>query len=49
MHEGRAEACGTPAEVLVDERISRVFECSLRVGVTPPAGAPFVLPQSAIV
>lgn len=47
MHEGRAEACGTPAEVLVDERISRVFECSLRVGVTPPAGAPFVLPQSA--
>ena len=49
MHEGRAEACGTPAEVLVDERISRVFECSLRVGVTPSGGAPFVLPQSVVV
>jgi iron complex transport system ATP-binding protein len=47
MHDGRAEACGTPGEVLVDERISRVFECGLKVGVTPSAGAPFVLPQSA--
>ena len=49
MLEGCAEACGTPAEVLVDERISRVFECSLRVGVTPSGGAPFVLPQSVVV
>jgi iron complex transport system ATP-binding protein len=47
MHNGHAEACGTPAEVLVDARISRVFECGLKVGVTPAAGAPFVLPQSA--
>jgi len=46
MHKGRAEACGAPAEVLNDERISRVFECGLRVGVTPPGGAPFILPQS---
>ena len=47
MHRGRAEAAGKPADVLVDERISRVFQCDLRVGVTPAAGAPFVLPQSA--
>jgi iron complex transport system ATP-binding protein len=47
MHNGQAEACGTPAEVLVDERISRVFECGLKVGMTPAGGAPFVLPQSA--
>jgi iron complex transport system ATP-binding protein len=47
MHGGRADAVGSPAEVLVDARISRVFECGLRVGVTPPAGGPFVLPQSA--
>jgi iron complex transport system ATP-binding protein len=47
MHNGQAEASGKPAEVLVDERISRVFECGLKVGVTPAAGAPFVLPQSA--
>jgi iron complex transport system ATP-binding protein len=47
MHRGTAEAVGEPAQVLVDERISRVFECGLRVGVTPPAGGPFVLPQSA--
>lgn len=47
MHHGRAEAVGGPDQVLVDERISRVFECGLRVGVTPAGGAPFVLPQSA--
>lgn len=46
MHAGRAEACGSPAEVLDDVRISKVFECELRVGVTPAGGAPFVLPQS---
>ncbi|MGB3501515.1 MAG: heme ABC transporter ATP-binding protein [Mesorhizobium sp.] len=46
MHRGRAEAVGSPSEVLVDERVSRVFECGLRVGVTPEKGAPFVLPQS---
>lgn len=47
MHQGKAEAFGTPGEVLDDARISKVFECGLRVGVTPPGGAPFVLPQSA--
>lgn len=48
MHGGRAEGIGAPADVLVDERISRVFECGLRVGVTPGRGAPFVLPQSVV-
>lgn len=49
MHRGRAEAVGSPAEVLVDERISRVFECGLRVGVAPARGVPFVLPQSVTI
>jgi len=49
MHRGRLAASGTPAEVLTDELISRVFECELRVGVPPAAGMPFVLPQSAAV
>jgi iron complex transport system ATP-binding protein len=49
MHRGRLAASGTPAEVLSDELISRVFECELRVSVLPAAGVPFVLPQSAAV
>lgn len=49
MHRGRLAASGTPAEVLSDELISRVFECELRVSALPPAGMPFVLPQSAAV
>jgi iron complex transport system ATP-binding protein len=47
MHRGRLAAAGSPQEVLSDELISRVFECSLKVGVLPMAGTPFVLPQSA--
>lgn len=47
MHRGKVASSGTPAQVLRNETISDVFECRLQVGVTPPAGAPFVLPQSA--
>jgi len=46
MHRGRLAAAGAPGDVLSDELISTVFECDLKVGVLPPAGAPFVLPQS---
>lgn len=49
MHRGRLAAAGAPGEVLTDELISGVFECRLKVGVQPPAGMPFVLPQSASV
>lgn len=48
MHRGRLEFAGAPGDVLTDEKISRVFECALKVGVAPRAGSPFVLPQSAI-
>ncbi|HEU4986336.1 MAG TPA: iron ABC transporter, partial [Rhizobiaceae bacterium] len=47
MHRGRMAAVGSPAEVLEDGLISRVFECRLRVGAVPPASIPFVLPQAA--
>jgi len=47
MHRGKLAAAGAPRDVLSDELISRVFECDLKVGVLPAAGAPFVLPQSA--
>ena len=47
MHRGRLAAAGAPGDVLSDELISSVFECDLKVGVLPPAGGPFVLPQSA--
>lgn len=47
MHRGRLAAAGTPADVLSDDLMSRVFECRLKVGELPPGGVPFVLPQSA--
>lgn len=47
LHRGRVAAAGAPAEVLSDDVISRVFECTLKVGALPAAGVPFVLPQSA--
>lgn len=47
MHEGRLAAAGTVHDVLDDALISRVFDCRLKVGVAPPSGMPFVLPQSA--
>ncbi|SEQ37066.1 iron complex transport system ATP-binding protein [Devosia sp. YR412] len=47
LREGRVAGHGTPAEVLTDDLIETVFDCRLSVGATPPAGMPFVLPQSA--
>ncbi|MBC2769564.1 ABC transporter ATP-binding protein [Pusillimonas minor] len=38
MHEGQSECTGTPAEVLTEERLSRVFRTSIRVDLNanPP-------------
>lgn len=47
MHGGRIDSVGTPAEVLTDERIQRVYECALKVGALPATQVPFILPQSA--
>jgi len=47
LAEGNLLASGSPADVLTDANISAIFDAPLRVGVTPPGGAPFVLPQSA--
>ncbi|MFD1198654.1 heme ABC transporter ATP-binding protein [Brucella gallinifaecis] len=47
MHKGRLDTIGTPQDALTDERLERVYECSLRVGIPPAKGVPFVLPQSA--
>jgi iron complex transport system ATP-binding protein len=46
MGEGRIAAAGPPAEVLDDEPLSTVFGCTLRVGVPPAGGIPFVLPHA---
>ncbi|PYE86927.1 heme ABC transporter ATP-binding protein [Phyllobacterium leguminum] len=48
MHRGRIDAAGNPADMLSDERILRVYECAMKVGVLPVGGTPFVLPQSAL-
>jgi len=47
MCQGRLDTIGSPQEALTDERLERVYECALRVGVPPARGVPFVLPQSA--
>lgn len=44
---GRLLADGTPAEVMTDDTLSRAYGCSLQVGVAPPPGVPFLLPQMA--
>jgi iron complex transport system ATP-binding protein len=49
MHRGRLAAAGTPAEVLTDVIIEKVFECRLKVGAPPVDGTPYVLPHSAMV
>ncbi|MFQ0814133.1 iron ABC transporter [Brucella anthropi] len=46
MSRGRLDVMGSPRDALTDERLERVYECSLRVGVPPEKGVPFVLPQS---
>ena len=48
FHKGRIAAAGTPQEVLTDRLVETVFDCSLRVGVPPADGAPFILPQSLV-
>lgn len=47
MHKGTLDTIDTPQQALTDDRLERVYECSLRVGVPPVKGVPFVLPQSA--
>ncbi|MGH6763931.1 MAG: heme ABC transporter ATP-binding protein [Phyllobacterium sp.] len=46
MREGAIDAIGSPVHVFTDERLLRVYDCPLRVGVLPHREAPFVLPQS---
>jgi iron complex transport system ATP-binding protein len=47
MHKGRGAVAGPPQDVLTDETLERVFDCSLKVGSLPVGNMPFVLPQSA--
>jgi iron complex transport system ATP-binding protein len=48
MHRGEVAAAGTPADVISDELLERVFGLPLRVGRAPAAGMPFILPQSLV-
>jgi len=48
MNRGHTDCVGTPAEVLTDERILRVYDCALKVGAFPAPGTPFVLPHSVL-
>jgi len=47
MRAGQLVASGEPSQVVVSDVIEHVFGCRLNVGETPPAGIPFVMPQSA--
>ena len=46
VHNGVIDASGTITETFTNERLLRVYECPLQVGVAPPAGQPFILPHS---
>lgn len=46
MHKGAIAAEGTPADVISDELMERVFGLRLRVGQPPRAGMPYILPQT---
>ncbi len=46
VHNGGIEACGSVTETFTNERLLRVYECPLQVGVAPAAGQPFILPHS---
>jgi iron complex transport system ATP-binding protein len=46
MHEGRVAAQGAPGAVVSDALLADVFGVALRLGRTPPAGSPFLLPQT---
>ena len=47
LSRGQLASAGSPADVLKDELIERVFDCRLKVGALPAGSVPFVLPQSA--
>jgi iron complex transport system ATP-binding protein len=47
MKSGSVFAFGTPEDVLQDDLLNGLYDCDLRVGVTPADGRAFVLPQSA--
>jgi iron complex transport system ATP-binding protein len=46
LAEGRALACGTPAEVLTADNLRRVYETDVYVGRNPSTGALIVLPAA---
>jgi iron complex transport system ATP-binding protein len=46
MHEGRVAALGPPTQIVTDELLAHVFGVALKLRRTPPAGAPFLLPQT---
>ncbi len=47
LSKGDLLAKGTPAEVMQDDILSQAYGCQLSVGVAPPPGTPFLLPQMA--
>ena len=48
MKEGRVVAAGAPQAIMTDGMMETVFGCPMRVSVPPPAGIPFVLPQTTM-
>lgn len=47
MSQGQVVSQGTSRTAITDAVIETVFACPLRLNSTPPAGMPFLLPQSA--
>jgi iron complex transport system ATP-binding protein len=46
LKSGRIDRDGPPQTTVTSDMVERVFEIGIRVGRAPPAGVPFVLPQT---
>lgn len=46
LSRGEIRADGTPAAILDDDLVAEVFGIRLRISCPPPAGMPYILPQS---
>ncbi|MEM8627242.1 MAG: heme ABC transporter ATP-binding protein [Pseudomonadota bacterium] len=47
LTEGRLVGQDTPAAIMTDAQLSKAYGCTVRVGVAPAGGIPFILPQMA--
>lgn len=46
LKSGQLTASGAPSDVLISDRVSELFDCTMRLNEIPDRGTPFILPHS---